>query len=100
MSPSAALAYLLPPLSGLVAYFTSGSDRIRWHGLQSILLGALWPVALFAAALFSPGATQVVAAVGAIAWIALLVGAGLGRDPTLPGVGGLLRGLARDSPRG
>jgi uncharacterized membrane protein len=99
VTPSAALAYLLPPLTGLVAYFSSESERVRWHGLQSILLGSAWPVALFAGALLSPAVTQIVAVIGAIAWIALLVGAGLGRDPALPGVGGPLRELARDSPR-
>jgi uncharacterized membrane protein len=95
----AALAYVLPPLSGLVAYLSSDSERIRWHGLQSVLLGVTWPVALFGAALLTPGVTQVVWVVGALAWLTLLVGAAVGRNPRLPGVGARLRAWAQDTPR-
>ena len=95
----AALAYLLPPLSGLVAYLSAGSERIRWHGLQSVLLGITWPVSLFGAALLSPGLTQVVGLVGAVAWLTLLASTAAGRDPALPGIGGPLRAWAQEPPR-
>ena len=95
----AALAYLLPPLSGLVAYFASGSERVRWHGLQSVALGVVWPVGLFGAALVSPGLTQAVALVGGALWLALLVSAAVGRDPSLPVAGSTLRALAQEPPR-
>ena len=99
MTSVAALAYVLPPLSGLVAYLSSDSQRTRWHGLQSVLLGVAWPVALFGGALVSPGVTQVVWLVGALSWLTLLLGAAIGRDPRLPGVGTRLRALAEDAPR-
>ena len=95
----AALAYLLPPLSGLVAYFSSGSERVRWHGLQSVLVGVAWPVALFGAALLSPGVTQAVALLGTLVWLTFLLGAAVGRDPALPGAGSRLRALAQEPPR-
>ena len=95
----AALAYVLPPLSGLVAYLSGGSERIRWHGLQSVLLGVIWPVALFGAALLTPGVTQIVWLIGAVAWLTLLLGAAVGRDPRLPAVGARLRAWAQDAPR-
>jgi hypothetical protein len=95
----AALAYLLPPVSGLVAYFGSGTRRTRFHGLQSVLLGTLWPAALLGGALVSPGVTQAAAAGGLIAWLTFLIGAGLGRDPRWPGVGRRLWALAERPPR-
>ena len=39
------LAYVLLPLSGMLAYFNGTSVRMRFHGLQAIALGALWPAA-------------------------------------------------------
>ena len=95
----AALAYLFPPISGLVAYLRGSTPRLRFHGLQSVLLGLVWPVSLFGFSLVSPGATQVAFAVMTLLWLVALVGAALGRDPGLPGVRGLLAGAAARSPR-
>ena len=95
----ATLAYLLPPLTGLFAYLRGVDERARRHGLQSILLGALWPALLFVAASISPGVAQVVWALGALAWFAALVGTLLGRDPTVPLLEPLLERAAGAAPR-
>jgi uncharacterized membrane protein len=95
----AALAYLLPPLTGLVAYFGSSSARIRWHGLQSILLGLLWPVGLFVGGLATPGVTRAAGGLGAAAWLTFLIGAATGRDPRWPLVGRWLAAAAQQKPR-
>ena len=86
-----ALAYLFPPLSGLIAYFKATTQRGRFHGLQSALFGLLWPLALYAGNALTPGATQVAFFVGAGVWLLLLVITALGKDPCLPGTGNLLR---------
>jgi uncharacterized membrane protein len=96
----AALAYVLPPLSGLVAYAVGTSSRMRLHGLQAIALGAAWPAALFVASWVSPWLTRVVFAVGALTWIALIVLTAAGRDPGLPGLKGLLQRAAALPPGG
>ncbi|MGH3239363.1 MAG: hypothetical protein ACRDNL_03230 [Spirillospora sp.] len=93
----AALAYLLPPLSGLLAYLRGARERTRFHGLQSVAFGAAWPLALYAGAAITPGASQAVFGAGILVWAVLLVGTALGRDPRLPG-GGHLRHLARPDP--
>jgi uncharacterized membrane protein len=95
----AALAYVLPPVSGLVAYFAASTVRVRWHGLQAVLLGLLWPAALYAGAAVTPGATQAVAALGTLVWLLFLVGSAVGRDPRWPVAGEWLRHLASSSPR-
>jgi uncharacterized membrane protein len=95
----AALAYLLPPLTGLLAYLFGSSERLRWHGLQSIVLGVAWPAGLYAGALVTPGATQTIAAVGALLWASFLAAAAVGRDPRWPLVGSWLRRAAEDAPR-
>jgi uncharacterized membrane protein len=95
----AALAYLVPPVTGLVAYLAAHSARTRFHGLQSVLLGVLWPLALYAGALLSPEVTQGAGAAGALAWLVFLGGAAIGKDPRWPLLGGTLRALAENSPR-
>ena len=95
----AALAYLLPPVTGLAAYLGGRDERVRFHGLQSIVLGTLWPTAMIAASWVTPGATQVAGALGALAWAMFLGGAALGRDPRWPLAGRALRALAADPPR-
>jgi uncharacterized membrane protein len=95
----AGLAYLLPPLSGLVAYLAAGDGRIRWHGLQSVLLGVVWPAALYAGSAVSPGITQTAAVCGLAVWLYFLVGAAAGRNPRWPVAGRWLRALAAESPR-
>ena len=90
----AALAYLLLPVTGLIAFLTGRNGRVRAHGLQAIVIGLLWPVALYAAALGPPVAVQAVFAVGLLVWLAFLVATALGRDPRLPIVGTRLFELA------
>jgi uncharacterized membrane protein len=85
----AALAYLLLPVTGLVAYLMGG-DRARAHGLQAIAIGLLWPLSLYAAALGPAVAVQAVFGLWAVVWLAFLVATALGRDPRLPLVGSLL----------
>lgn len=86
----AALAYLLLPLSGLVAFATGGDERVRFHGAQSIVFGTLWALALYAGSALSVVATLAIAVSGTLVWMILLVGTGLGRDPSFPIVGPLL----------
>lgn len=79
-----ALAYLLLPLSGLVAFLTGGSARLRFHGLQAIVFGTAWAIALYVASWVATGATIAVALVGALLWVGLMGGVAMGRDPGLP----------------
>ena len=95
----AALAYLLPPLSGLLVYLSAEGERPRWHGLQSVLLGVLWPAALYTGSAVSPGVTQGNAVCGTVVWLLFLGGAASGRDPRWPVAGRWLRELAAESPR-
>ena len=81
----AALAYLLPPLSGLLVYSMGRDQRARFHGLQAVVFGFLWPAAIYVGSLAGPMGTRVVFALGALVWIALLGMTALGRDPQLPG---------------
>jgi uncharacterized membrane protein len=75
-----ALAYLLLPVSGMLAYFNGTSARMRFHGLQAIVLGAAWPAALYGGSAVSPAATRAVAVAGAAVWLLLIVTAALGFD--------------------
>jgi uncharacterized membrane protein len=95
----AALAYLLLPVTGLVAYSLGSESRMRFHGLQAIVLGFVWPVALYGASALSPAVTRIVFAFGALVWLGLLVATAMGRDPRLPGIGSFLEGAAAESPR-
>ena len=94
----ATLAYLLPPLTGLLAFLKGRDERARRHGLQSVMLGVLWPAALLGAATVSPGVTQVVWAVGALVWLGALTATLLGGDPALPFIDRLLDEPGRGSP--
>ena len=91
----AALAYVLLPLSGVIAFLVGGSARIRFHGLQAIAVGTVWAVAAYAASWIAPLATVAVFGVGAVVWFVLVVSTLLGRDLRLPGAGPLKR-LAED----
>jgi uncharacterized membrane protein len=95
----AALAYLFPPLSGLVAYLGAASGRVRWHGLQAVLLGVVWPAALYGGAALSPRWAQAAGLGGAVLWLVFLVGTAAGRDPRWPVLGAWLRQLAASSPK-
>ena len=88
----AALAYLLLPLSGVVAFFGSSNPRGRFHGAQAIFYGTLWALALWACSAVSPGATQICFVAGSVGWLALMLATSLGKDPQVPLVG---RWLAR-----
>ncbi|MFN2388721.1 MAG: hypothetical protein ABR575_03825 [Actinomycetota bacterium] len=94
-----ALAYLLPPLSGAVAYFAGPDPVMRFHGLQSVVLGTLWPVLLYLAAAVGPGATQLAFVAGAGAWLVLASAAARRKEIGPPGVTALLRRLSQPDPR-
>lgn len=96
----AALAYLLPPVTGVIAYFRGRDPRVRFHGLQALLFGALWPLALYAGSAVGPGATFGAFVAGLGLWVILLAGTAIGRDPSLPGLRGVLRGAAARPPGG
>lgn len=95
----AALAYLLLPVTGLVAYLMGRSARTRWHGLQAVALGLVWPAALYACTYLTPGATQLCALVGALVWVGFLGATAVGLDPRIPLAGGYLRRAAAQDPR-
>ena len=90
----AALAYVLLPLSGLIAFLTAASARVRFHGLQAIALGLVWPLLLYAGSVLSPVAVRVAFGLGAVVWVFLLGGTLLGKDPKLPGVSAALAATA------
>lgn len=95
----AALAYLLLPVSGLAAYLMGRSPRTRWHGLQAVALGLVWPAALYACTYLTPGATQLCALAGVVAWIGFLAATAFGLDPRIPLAGKYLQRAAWEDPR-
>ena len=99
----AALAYVLLPITGLVAYLSGRDRRSRAHGLQAIAIGLLWPLSLYVAAFGPAVAVQVVFGLWTLVWLAFLIATALGRDPRLPIVGTRLFELAaegtKDGPR-
>jgi uncharacterized membrane protein len=95
----AALAYLLLPVTGLLAYFNSASARVRFHGLQAVLLGLLWPLAIYGFSALSASAGLVAWAGGAVVWLVLMLSAAAGRDLGIPLVGRYLRRAAEQGPR-
>lgn len=86
----AALAYVLLPVTGALAFFLGSTRRVRVHGLQAIGLGVAWPAALIVCARFSVGLTQAVWLLGAALWLGLMGAAALGRDLHLPALDRLL----------
>lgn len=94
----APLAYVLLPLSGLFAYLF-GDARARFHGLQAILFGLVWPLGLYGAAAVSAVATRVVFAAGGLLWVGAIVATAAGRDPAVPGMRGWFGRLAERDPR-
>jgi uncharacterized membrane protein len=96
----AALAYLLPPVTGLFAYLLGSSERTRRHGLQSVAFGLLWPAALYGAAALSPGAAQAGFAAGGLVWVGLLLTTLVGLDLHVPGTAKWLGAAAAESPSG
>jgi uncharacterized membrane protein len=93
----AALAYILPPISGLVAYLRGRTPRTRFHGLQAVVVGLVWPLSLYVGALISPTATQIAFAIMFVVWLVAIVGTLLGRNPGLPGLRGVLTSAAESS---
>jgi len=92
----AGLAYLLLPVTGALAYFNGQKARTRFHGLQAVLLGVLWPAALYAGSAISPDATFVVAIGGAVIWLGFMLIALIGRDPRFPLIGKTLQRWTAD----
>lgn len=87
----AALAYVLLPLSGVIAFLIGPSVRIRFHGLQAIAVGAVWAVAAYVASWIAPLVTVAVFLTGAALWLILLISSLVGRDIRLPGAARLTR---------
>ena len=92
----AALAYLLLPVTGALAFLLSASPRTKTHGLQAIVLGIVWPLLLYAASALTAVATWFVGLIGALAWLGFMVLTAAGRDPKLPVVGEWLFATAED----
>lgn len=86
----APLAYLIPPISGALAYLYGDSPRIRFHGLQSVVFGVSWPALLYGASVVSSAATQITFVIGIVAWIGSLIATALGLDVRLPVIGAML----------
>ncbi len=80
----AAAAYVLLPVSGLLALALGRSARVRAHGAQAIAFGLAWPVMLFGASAIARPATIVVLVAGAALYVGLIGATLLGRDPLLP----------------
>ena len=91
----APLAYLVPPISGAIAFFYGDSPRALFHGLQSVVIGVLWPVVLYGASAISSAATQLMFVLGVIVWLGFLISTALGRDLRLPLIGDALARSAR-----
>ena len=95
----AALAYLLLPISGLFAFFGSANPRVRFHGLQAVVVGFLWPAAIYALAALSDGAALAAWGGGAVVWLGLMLSTAAGLDPRLPVIGRYLRNAAIQGPK-
>ena len=89
-----ALAYVLLPLSGVVAFLGGRDASLRFHGLQAVVVGSVWPLALYGASALAPGITKIVFFGGALLWVVLMVGALVGRGLRLPGLRKPLERLA------
>ncbi len=91
------LAYVLLPFTGLPAFLKGRDARTRFHGLQSIFYGFLWPALLFGASYLSAAVTQIAFGLGGLVWLGLLFGTMLGRDPKLPFISEFLTRAAEES---
>lgn len=92
------IAYLLLPVTGLLAYLKGRDARTRFHGLQAVVYGFLWPAVLFGATYISAAVTQILFGLGGLLWLALLVTTMLGRDLKLPFISGFLSRAAAEAP--
>ncbi len=95
----AALAYLLLPVTGLAAFLFGADARTRFHGVQAILIGLTWPLALYGASIISASLTRVVFAAGTVVWVSAIGLAASGRDLRLPGVSPYLLRISEQDPR-
>ena len=86
----AAFAYVLPPVSGALAYLLGSSPRVRFHGSQAVVIGVVWPVLLYLASALSSGITQIVFLLGVIVCLGAFVATLAGRDVRLPVIGPVL----------
>ncbi len=93
------LAYLLLPVSGALAFVLGRDPRLRFHGLQAIVLGLLWPLALYGGSAVSPATSRIVFFAGAVVWFGFAIAAAVGRDPKLPLVWERLQRLAQEDLR-
>jgi uncharacterized membrane protein len=71
---------------------------MRFHGLQAVWIGFIFPLALYVASLLTPAVTRVVAVLEVLVWLGLVVGTAIGRDPALPFVGPLSKRAATSRP--
>ncbi|MEA2475975.1 MAG: hypothetical protein QOF16_1166 [Actinomycetota bacterium] len=95
----AALAYLLLPVTGAVAYFASASARVRFHGLQAIVYGVVWALVLYGCARLSIRATQLAFGIGGVGWLGLIIATAVGTNPRLPLIGRWLHVQSEVGPR-
>lgn len=84
----AALAYVLLPVTGMVAFFSQAQGRVRFHGAQAVAFGLVWSIALYGGSAISVKLTQLVFLLGALTWLGLIVITAIGRDVRLPVIGG------------
>lgn len=83
----AALAYVLLPVTGLIAFLTASDARVRFHGLQAIVVGLVWALLLYAGSAVSEAITRAAFAVGFLVWLGFLAATAAGKDPRLPVIG-------------
>lgn len=95
----AALAYLLLPVTGMIAYFGGGSARARFHGIQAVLYGVAWPALIYAASWIAETATRIVFVVGVLLWAVLIAATAAGKNPSVPGLARHVERWAAASPR-
>ena len=83
----AALAYVLLPVSGMLAFFSQAQGRVRFHGAQAVAFGLVWSITLYGCSAISETLTQLVFLLGALTWLGLIVITATGRDIRLPVIG-------------
>ena len=93
----AALAYVLLPLSGVIAFLFGSTVRMRFHGLQAIALGTIWALLAYAASWIAPVVTALVFGLGTLVWLAAMITALIGVDLRLPGAKVLERVAGREA---
>lgn len=63
------LAYLIPPLTGIIFLLVEKSDRtVRWHAAQSTVFGIVWIILWFALTIVATVISAVVPFFGLLAW--------------------------------